>query len=58
MKIRFNPPRNITWLVSLVLIACGIVLKLLGVVIIQDLEFWLVAAGGILLLLGTLLTNL
>lgn len=56
--MRFNPPRSITWFISLGLIVLGIVARVMSLPVLAKYDFWLVVVGGVLLLLGTLLTNL
>ena len=56
--MRFNPPRNITWFLSFGLIVLGILARVMAIPVLVSFDFWLVVVGGVLLLLGTLLTNL
>jgi predicted membrane channel-forming protein YqfA (hemolysin III family) len=56
--MRFNPPRSITWFISLGLIVLGIVARVMALPVLAKYDFWLVVLGGVILLLGTLLTNL
>lgn len=56
--MRFNPPRNVTWVTSALLILAGVVVRLLNIPVLNAFDFLLVTAGGVLLLLGTLLTKL
>ena len=56
--MRFNPPRNNTWFLSLGLIVLGILARFLAIPVLVKFDFWLVVLGGAVLLLGTLLKNL
>ena len=53
-----NAPKKVTWLISLVLIALGIVSKFVAIPVVGTYAFWFVAVGGVLLLLGSLLKGL
>lgn len=47
-----NPPKKITWLVSLILVVLGIVAKFVSIPVVSTYAFWIVVAGAVLLLLG------
>lgn len=60
MKLKLNAPKTITWIIAVVLGVLGI-LGALGIVTIAPLAgytVWLVAAGFVLLALGTVLKGL
>ena len=53
-----SAPKVITWWISLVLGAIGILAKLVFIQGLSGIAFWLVIAGFILLILGTSLKGL
>lgn len=56
--MRFNAPKNTTWLISFILIAVGIFLRLVHIPVASNFDFLLVTCGGVMLLLGTLFSKL
>ena len=56
--MRFNAPKNTTWLISAILIALGIFLRLVNIPVASSFDFLLVTCGGIMMLLGTLFSKL
>ena len=56
--MRFNAPKNSTWLISALLIAIGIFLRLVHIPVASNFDFLMVTCGGIMLLLGTLFSKL
>ena len=57
--MKLNAPKQITWIIALILGAVGILANLTTVpVITPDLGFWLVAAGWALLLIATVTRGL
>ena len=56
--MRFNPPTKTTWAISALLIRAGVVLRLINIPVLSTFDFLLVTAGGVLLLLGTMMNKL
>jgi hypothetical protein len=56
MKLNLSAPKQITWLVALVLAVLGVLVFFL--VDVAAYGFWLVVLGFVVLLLGTLLEGL
>ena len=56
--MKLSAPKNVTFIISLVLVALGLVAKLGVVSAIAGYAFWLVFAGAVLLALAVLLKNL
>ena len=57
--MRFSAPKQITWIVALILGVVGILANLASVpVITPEIGFWLVAAGWALLLIATVTRSL
>ena len=53
-----NAPKKVTWWISFILIALGVVAKFVAIPFVSANLFWFLAVGGVLLLLGTLLKGL
>ena len=47
-----NPPKKITLLVSLILASLGIASKFVNIPFVSSYDFWFVAAGYVVLMLG------
>ncbi|HSJ53775.1 MAG TPA: hypothetical protein VLC52_08490 [Anaerolineae bacterium] len=56
--MRLNAPRQVTWIIALILGILGILGFLVTIPVITDLAFWLVVLGLALMLLATLLEGL
>jgi len=56
--MKLNAPKQITWLISLVLGILGLLGQLATIPVISGIAFWLVLIGLALLLLATALKNL
>jgi hypothetical protein len=56
--MQLNPPKQITWVISVVLIALGILAELVDIPVVTGIQFWVVAAGGVLLALANYLKGL
>lgn len=56
--MKLSAPKNVTFIISVVLVALGLVAKLGVVAAITGYAFWLVFAGAVLLALAVLLKNL
>jgi hypothetical protein len=56
MKLNLSAPKQITWLVALVIAVLGVLAQL--VPSLNTYAFWLVVIAFVILLLGTLLENL
>jgi len=55
MRRRFSAPRQITWIIALILGVLGILATLVTLpVITPAIGFWLVVAGWLLLLIATI----
>lgn len=51
--MKLNAPRVITWWISLILAAAGLLAKLFTIPVLTPYAFWLVLIGAALLLLAT-----
>jgi hypothetical protein len=59
MKLKINAPKQITWIVALILGVVGILANLTSIpVITAEIGFWLVAGGWVLLLIATVARGL
>lgn len=56
--MKLNAPKQVTWLVALLLGLLGLLGKLFAIPVISDYAFWLVLIGFVLLLLGAYFRNL
>ena len=58
--MRMNAPKVLTWLISVILGVGGILLKLdvINIVALDKFDFWLVAGGFVLLMLGNIFKGL
>lgn len=56
--MKLNPPKQITWWISLALGVIGLVAKLVTIPVLSGLAFWLVLVGLVLLVLANVLTGL
>lgn len=56
--MKLNAPKQITWIISLVLGVLGLLGQLVSIPVISGIAFWLVVVGLVLLLLATYLKNL
>ena len=58
MKIKLSRPKDITWLVALVLAVLALIGKLGSVAVLTQYAFWLALAAAALLLLACLVDGL
>jgi len=56
--MRLNAPKQVTWIIALILGILGILGVLVTIPVVTDLAFWLVVLGLALMLLATLLEGL
>ncbi len=56
--MKLNAPKNVTWLVALILGVLGLIGKLATVGFLTTYAFWFVFVGLVLLLLATYLKDL
>lgn len=56
--MKLNAPKQITWIICLVLGVLGLLGQLVSIPVISGIAFWLVVVGLVLLLLATYLKNL
>lgn len=56
--MKLSRPKNITWWIAVVLGVLGILATILPIASLSAYAFWLVAAGFVLLALGTILRDL
>ncbi len=56
--MKLQKPKNVTFIISLVLAGLGVLGTLVSIPVISGLAFWLVVAGYVLLALGNLLKGL
>lgn len=53
-----NPPKKITWIISLVLVVLSIIAQFVTIPFVTANAFWILAVGAVLLLLATLFKGL
>lgn len=58
MNLHLSRPKDITWIVALVLFVLGLIGKLGTVAVLTQYAFWLVVAAAALLLLAALVRGL
>jgi predicted membrane channel-forming protein YqfA (hemolysin III family) len=58
MKINLSAPKQITWLVALVLAVLGVLGYFVQISFLSAADFWLVLLGFVVLLVGTLVEGL
>jgi hypothetical protein len=58
MKLNLSAPKQITWLVALVLAVLGVLGHFVTISVLTATAFWLVLLAFVVLLLGTLLEGL
>ncbi len=51
--MKLTPPKKITWWISLVLIALGLLASFVSIPVVSGIDIWVVAAGGVLMLIAT-----
>ncbi|MEN8098685.1 MAG: hypothetical protein ABFQ89_06375 [Chloroflexota bacterium] len=56
--MKLNAPKQITWLIALVLVVLGILGQFVGVDILANLSFWFMFIAAVLLLVATYLPGL
>ncbi len=60
--MRLNAPKTVTWWLSVLLGAAGVVLEIISMIaatsILSTIGFWVVVLGLVLLILSTALTGL
>jgi len=56
--MKLSPPKQVTWLVALLLGVLGIVANYADLGVFTENKFWLVVIGFVLLILGTFLRGL
>ncbi len=56
--MRLNAPRQVTWIIALILGILGLIGAVVTIPVLTDLAFWLVLVGLALMLLATLLEGL
>jgi hypothetical protein len=56
--MKLNAPKQITWIVAVVLAVIGLIGHLVTIPVLTPLAFWLVFVAAVLLLLATYLTGL
>jgi heme/copper-type cytochrome/quinol oxidase subunit 1 len=54
-KLKLTPPKKITFWISLVIVAVGILASFLAIPILSPIALWVVVIGYILLVLGLLI---
>jgi hypothetical protein len=58
MNLHLTRPKDITWIIALVLLVLGLIGKLGSVALLTQYAFWLVVAAAVLLLLAALVRGL
>jgi hypothetical protein len=56
--MKLSAPKQITWIVAIVLAVLGLIGQLFSVPVLDVAAFWLVLASGVLLLVATYLPGL
>lgn len=56
--MKLNAPKQITWIISLILGVLGLLGNLVSIPVISGISFWLVLVGLVLLLLATYFKDL
>jgi len=56
--MRLSPPKNVSWVLAVLLGLLGIIGNQFSLPIVSDYDFWLVVSGFGLLVLATLLRGL
>lgn len=56
--MQLNPPKQITWLISVVLVVLGVLAEFVNLGFVSDLRFWIVVASAVLLALANYLKGL
>lgn len=56
--MRLNAPKNVTWIIALVLGLLAILSNFTSLPFITENNFWILAIGWVLLILATYLKNL
>lgn len=56
--MHLSKPKQVTWVVALILVVLGLIGKLGTVAVLTQYSFWLVLAAALLLLLATLIEGL
>jgi len=56
--MKLQKPKNLTFIIAVVLAALGLLGTLVSIPVVSGLAFWLVLAGFVLLALGNLLKGL
>ena len=56
--MQLSPPKQITWLISVVLVVVGVIAEFVDLAVISDLRFWIVVASAVILALATYLKGL
>ena len=51
--MKLTPPKKITWWISLILAAAGLVSSLVTIPVLSSITFWLVLVSAALMLVGT-----
>ena len=55
MKLKLRTPSQIAWIISLILGAVGVIAKFVVIPTVSTYDFWLVAAGWLVLLVATVM---
>ena len=56
--MKLNAPKQITWLIAVVLAVIGLIAQLVAIPVLSTLSFWLVLVAVVLLLVATYIPNL
>lgn len=56
--MKLNAPKQITWLISIVLVVAGVLAEFIDLSVVTEYNFWIVTAGAVLLALATYLKGL
>jgi hypothetical protein len=55
MKLKLSAPSQIAWIIGLILGAVGVIAKFVVIPTVSTYDFWLVAAGWLVLLIATVM---
>jgi len=53
--MKLNAPKQLTWVIALILLVLGLIGMLVAVPVLTAYAFWFAFVGGVLLLLGAFL---
>jgi hypothetical protein len=58
MKLKLSAPKQITWLIAVILGVIGLLAQLVTIPVLSSLAFWIVLVALILMLVATFISGL